>query len=58
MSLLRKFWSDCSGVTAIEYGLIAGLLSITILTVLFATRDSVISLYGTITEAVTAAASQ
>ena len=32
MKLLSRFWSDRSGATAIEYGLIAVLVSITILT--------------------------
>ena len=33
-NLLRRFMADTSGATAIEYGLIAGLISVVILTVL------------------------
>ena len=31
MSLFRRFLSDTSGATAIEYGLIAGLISVVII---------------------------
>ena len=31
-SLFTKFWRDESGATAIEYGLIAGLISVVIIT--------------------------
>jgi pilus assembly protein Flp/PilA len=30
--LLKSFISDCSGATAIEYGLIAGLIAVAIIT--------------------------
>ena len=33
-NLVRRFLSDTSGATAIEYGLIAGLISVVIITVL------------------------
>jgi pilus assembly protein Flp/PilA len=32
MSKLRAFWNDNAGATAIEYGLIAGLISVVIIT--------------------------
>ena len=34
MRVLREFWRDESGATAIEYGLIATLISVAIITVL------------------------
>ena len=33
MQLLKRFWSDQSGATAIEYGLIAAGISVAIITV-------------------------
>jgi pilus assembly protein Flp/PilA len=34
MTLLKRFWSDQSGATAIEYGLIAAGISVAIITIL------------------------
>ncbi len=31
-NMLRQFWNDDSGVTAMEYGLIAGLIALVIVT--------------------------
>jgi pilus assembly protein Flp/PilA len=31
MVLLRKFWNDTAGATAIEYGLIAALISVSLI---------------------------
>ena len=46
-----------SGATALEYAVIAGLLSIVILTAVAAAGDSLLSLYGSIATKVTAALS-
>ncbi|MDE2619242.1 MAG: Flp family type IVb pilin [Sphingomonadales bacterium] len=32
MTILRKLWSDESGATAIEYGLIAALIAVAVMT--------------------------
>ena len=41
MRLIRRFLADESGATAIEYGLIVGLISLAIVTALSATGTSV-----------------
>lgn len=47
-SLINRFVKDESGATAIEYGLIAGLLSIVILTILGSTGTSLNSVFSRI----------
>jgi len=47
-SLLNRFVKDESGATAIEYGLIAGLLSIVIVGALTLTGDSLSDIFITI----------
>jgi pilus assembly protein Flp/PilA len=41
MQLIRRFLAETSGATAIEYGLIAGLIALAILGALGATGNSV-----------------
>ncbi|TYC49184.1 Flp family type IVb pilin [Rhodobacterales bacterium] len=48
-SLISRFAKDESGATAIEYGLIAGLLSIVIVAAVGATGTSVTGIFDTIT---------
>lgn len=47
-SLISRFVKDESGATAIEYGLIAGLLSIVILGAVSATGTSLTSVFGNV----------
>jgi pilus assembly protein Flp/PilA len=47
-SLINRFVNDESGATAIEYGLIAGLLSIVIVGAVAATGTSLSSIFTTI----------
>ncbi|KZM48400.1 Flp family type IVb pilin [Labrenzia sp. OB1] len=47
-NLLKRFVNDESGATAIEYGLIAGLLSIVIIGAVAATGGSLTDLFGRI----------
>ena len=48
MTILKRFWSERSGATAIEYGLIAGLLSIAVIGGVSGTGFSVQNLYGNV----------
>ena len=43
---MRRFWKDTAGATAIEYGLIAGLISLAILVGVGSTGNSVGSLWN------------
>jgi pilus assembly protein Flp/PilA len=45
LNSLTSIVSDESGATAIEYGLIAGLVSVVAITALSATGDSLISIF-------------
>ena len=40
MNLIRRFWEDESGATAIEYGLIAALVAVALIAALGAMKDS------------------
>ena len=54
---MKNFTRDTSGATAIEYGMIAALIAVVILTTLTSLGSSVSStLYGKIAAAVTASA--
>ncbi|MCA1300797.1 Flp family type IVb pilin [Stappia indica] len=50
-NLLARFAKDESGATAIEYGLIAGLISIAIVTAVAAAGGSVASIFGKVSTA-------
>ena len=57
MTILKRFWSQRSGATAIEYGLIAGLISIAIVGGVTGTGFSVQNLYGNVANDVSEAMS-
>ena len=54
-TLFALFWKDELGVTAIEYGLIAGLISVVILVALTAIGTSLQGLFQTIATALAGA---
>jgi pilus assembly protein Flp/PilA len=47
-TLLRNFWHDDSGATAIEYGLIAALVAVAIIAVLGALGGSLQDIFQTV----------
>jgi pilus assembly protein Flp/PilA len=54
--LVRSLLADRQGVTAIEYGLIAGIIAVGIVAILGAVSNNLIGLFGTIAGALTSAA--
>lgn len=48
MEILKDLWRDESGATAVEYGLIAGIMAAALVTVLYAFKDKLTSLFGNI----------
>jgi pilus assembly protein Flp/PilA len=57
MQLVRRLITDESGATAIEYGLIAGLVAVAIIAALTALGDSLDNLFSGVAGTVTAATS-
>lgn len=57
MSLIRRFMSDESGATAIEYGLIAGLVAVAIIAALTALGGSLNNLFSDVSDTVAASTS-
>ncbi len=55
MRLLRSLIADDSGATAIEYGLIAAIISVALLTGYGAFTGALMNVFETITTAITAA---
>jgi pilus assembly protein Flp/PilA len=55
-SLLKRFAMDESGVTAIEYGLIAAGIGVAILTVVNSIGGSLVSMFTTVSNDLTTAA--
>ncbi len=55
MTAIRRFLKDESGATAIEYGLIAALISIAVITGALAVGGSLGDLYGTVSSKVSGA---
>ncbi|PIE58099.1 MAG: Flp family type IVb pilin [Desulfobulbus propionicus] len=53
---LRAFWKDESGATAVEYGLIAGVIAAILVTVLGLFGDNLTELFEAISEKLTEAA--
>ncbi|MCL6608709.1 MAG: Flp family type IVb pilin [Geminicoccaceae bacterium] len=53
MSFLRSFLRDERGATAIEYGLIAALISVAIIAALTTLEGALTSTFNSITEALT-----
>ena len=47
---IKALWKDESGATAIEYGLIAGIMAAVLITVLGAFGDQLGEMFGAITE--------
>ena len=56
ISLLKRFATDESGVTAIEYGLIAAGIGVSILTVVNTVGGSLVSIFTTVANDLTTAA--
>ncbi|MCS4295471.1 MAG: Flp family type IVb pilin [Comamonas sp.] len=50
-NIIKNFWNDEEGATAIEYGLIAGLISVAIIAVLTTMGGSLNTLFGYISDA-------
>jgi pilus assembly protein Flp/PilA len=57
MEKLVRFLKDEEGVTAIEYGLIAALIAVTIIVVLTATGDALQRIFGRVSTGLNSAAS-
>jgi pilus assembly protein Flp/PilA len=55
MSTIRKFLKDESGATAIEYGLIAALVSVAIITILGTLGDNLVATFNPVATNLTAA---
>lgn len=55
-AIVSRFVKDTSGATAIEYGLIAGLVSIVIITALTALGPQLTAVFSAVTTALTPAA--
>lgn len=55
MTLVRRLIADESGATAIEYGLIAGLVAVAIIVALTALGDSLSSLFQGVSDTVAGA---
>jgi len=58
MSVFNKFLKDESGATAIEYGLIAALVSVVIIGALQLLGTSLTTTFGTVTTALSGAAAE
>lgn len=52
---IKRFWNDEEGATAIEYGLIAGLISVVIVTVLGLLGDEINKVFEKIKDALVGA---
>ena len=50
VNILKRLWDDESGATAIEYGLIAGIMAALLVTVLGAFSDKLTGLFTAITD--------
>jgi pilus assembly protein Flp/PilA len=55
MSVIKKFFKNEAGATAIEYGLIAALVGVVIIAGISATGDATTTMYERITNVITAA---
>ncbi|GGA39379.1 Flp family type IVb pilin [Pelagibacterium lentulum] len=56
--MIAKFFADNGGATAIEYGLIAALVALLIISVLLSINDSMIDMFNYIESNITPALSQ
>ena len=50
--MLKRFWQDDAGATAIEYGLIAALFGVTMIASFAALGDEYISMFDNVADAV------
>jgi pilus assembly protein Flp/PilA len=48
-SIIRTFWKDESGATAVEYGLIAGLVSVAAIAALSSMGQALNTIFGVVT---------
>ena len=48
-TVIRTFWKDESGATAVEYGLIAGLVSVAAIAALSSMGQSLNTIFGVVT---------
>ncbi|QMV74093.1 Flp family type IVb pilin [Comamonas piscis] len=55
-NIIKNFWNDEEGATAIEYGLIAGLIAVAIIGVLTLMGTNLTALFTTISNALSEAA--
>ncbi|MBM9603832.1 Flp family type IVb pilin [Desulfopila inferna] len=56
LTLIKNFLVEEDGVTAIEYGLIAALIAVVIITILGTTGDALVTIFTTISDELTGAA--
>ena len=54
-NFIKNFWNDEEGATAIEYGLIAGLIAVALITVLGTTSTALNGIFTAIGDALTGA---
>ncbi|MDR2329379.1 MAG: Flp family type IVb pilin [Comamonas sp.] len=52
-NIIKNFWNDEEGATAIEYGLIAGLIAVALIVVLGEVGGGLQGLFGRIRDALT-----
>ena len=57
LTSIKQFYADESGATAIEYGLIAALVSVAAITALTAMGDSLKSIFGIVSSSLNTATS-
>ncbi len=54
-NILIRFWNDESGATAIEYGLIAALVSVAAIGALTSLGDNLSTMFGTVSNSMSSA---
>jgi pilus assembly protein Flp/PilA len=52
LSRIKRFWNDESGVSATEYGIIAAIIAVGLITILFTFRGSLQNMFGRASTAV------
>ncbi|MBM9603831.1 Flp family type IVb pilin [Desulfopila inferna] len=56
LTMIKNFLVEEDGVTAIEYGLIAGLIAVVIVAILGTTGDALVTLFTAVSDELTGAA--